>query len=195
MGTASPPKWLAVAESFLGTSELVGSAHNPVILSFLAEMRNLGAWGKGRDETAWCAAFVHYCLDKAGREGTGHALARSYIKWGVPSERKLGAIVVLKYKGNRDGGTGSRAGFHVGFLIRESAHSYRVLGGNQADTVSYRNFPKKAFELVACRWPEEAQPTKPQLSQPSQENPQPRLPAVKRTSFWDRLRDFFFRWH
>lgn len=147
--------WLQVAESYLGTKELIGADHNPVIIGWLDDMANLGPWGRGRDETPWCAAFIHGCLKEAGYEGTGHALARSYIEWGVPSELVLGAIVVLKYKGHANGGkTGSRAGLHVAFLIKENRNSWRVLGGNQRDGVNYRNFHKRSFDLLACRVPE-----------------------------------------
>ena len=150
---AAPP-WLKIAESYLGTRELVG-ADNPIILGWLDDMGNIGKWGKSRDETAWCAAFVHGVLKEAGYQGSGHALARSYIEWGVPSELTLGSIVVLKYKGSANGGTGSRAGYHVALLIRENRHSWRVIGGNQGNGVNYRNFPKRSFNLVACRRPDE----------------------------------------
>jgi len=149
-----PPRWLVIAEGELGVREFRGRRHNVRILNYLKTALNLGNWGRSRDETAWCAAFVNWCLEQAGEQGTNHALARSFIDWGYEIEPpRLGAIVVIRYGGNRDSTTGSMGGFHVGFLIREGRYSYRILGGNQRDSVSYRNFPKKAYELCAVRWP------------------------------------------
>ena len=151
---STPPRWFEIAEGELGVREVRGRRHNDRVLQYLQTALNIGKWGRERDETAWCAAFVNWCLKQAGEEGTGSALARSFVNWGVPCDDRLGAICVIKYKGHADANTGSRAGFHVGFLVRVTSHSYRILGGNQRDEVSYRNFPKRSYELIALRWPE-----------------------------------------
>jgi uncharacterized protein (TIGR02594 family) len=148
------PKWLVIAEGELGVEEIVGIRHRGRILEYLKTALNLGNWGRSRDETAWCAAFCNWCLEEAGHDGTKHALARSFINWGdVVRGERLGAIAVLRYSRNRDASTGSMGGFHVGFLIKENKYSYRILGGNQRNRVSYRNFPKRYYKLVALRWP------------------------------------------
>jgi uncharacterized protein (TIGR02594 family) len=133
--------------------ELPGKRHNPTILEYLKTALNIGHWGRSRDETPWCAAFVNWCLEEAGYEGTGHGLARKFIQWGVESEPRLGAIIVVRYKGHKDLHTGSRNGFHVGFLVHDFTHSFRILGGNQRNRVSFRNFPKRFYECRAIRWP------------------------------------------
>jgi uncharacterized protein (TIGR02594 family) len=146
--------WMVRARELIGTREIPGAKHNPVILGFLRAMRNIGEWGQSRDETAWCAAFVDHCLIWAGSEGTGHALASSYKTWGKPAKVETGAIIVIKRK--RRGGdknTGSRAGYHVGFLIRVTRNNWVILGGNQGDSVSVRYFAKSRYELVALRRP------------------------------------------
>ena len=155
MRSLSPetPKWLIVAEDELGVEEIKGLVHRGRILEYLKTALNLGNWGRGRDETPWCAAFVNWCLEQSGYAGTDNALARSFIVWGEDTTPRLGAIVVIRHKRNRDASTGSRAGFHVGFLIRETRYSYRILGGNQGNRVSYRNFPKSKYDWIACRWP------------------------------------------
>lgn len=146
--------WMIVARNLIGTKELPGKRHNKTILGFLALMKNIGRWGKSRDETPWCAAFVEYCLQQVGLEGTGNATARSYATWGRPSKIATGAITVIKRKATgSDRTTGSRAGFHVGFLVRISRHHYVILGGNQGDAVSVRYFSKKRYTLVALRRP------------------------------------------
>lgn len=150
------PRWLEIAEKELGVKEIRGRRHHPKIIEYLHTAKNLGNWGRSRDETPWCAAFVNWALHQAGEKGTEHALAASFIDWGFPSDPRLGAVCVLKYKGDRDASTGSRGGFHVGFFIHETKYSFRILGGNQADRVSYRNFPKKMYDLVALRWPSPA---------------------------------------
>lgn len=146
--------WMIPARDLVGTRELPGAKHNKVILGFLRAMRNIGRWGKSRDETPWCAAFVHHCLKEVGVEGTGHALASSYKTWGRPAKFEQGAIIVIKKKQRGgDESTGSRAGYHVGFLIRVTKHSYVILGGNQGDAVSVRYFSKRRWELSALRKP------------------------------------------
>lgn len=146
--------WMKEALLLVGTKELPGKKHNRQVLAFLRQMRNLGKWGKGRDETPWCAAFVHHVLGKCNIEGTGHALASSYKTWGRPSKFEYGAIIVIKRKrGGGDESTGSRAGYHVGFLVRCTKHHYVILGGNQGDAVSVRYFPKSRYECKAIRQP------------------------------------------
>ena len=148
------PRWLIIAEKELGVREIEGPRHEGRILEYLKTALNLGNWGRGRDETAWCAAFVNWCLEQAGYDGTKHALARSFIDWGyVVDGEPFGAVAVLRYSRNRDASTGSRGGFHVGFFIKEGKYSWRILGGNQSNSVSYRNFPKKYYQLVALRYP------------------------------------------
>ena len=153
-GIERPPPWLVVAEGELGVRELAGGRHTLRILDYLKTALNLGKWGRNRDETAWCAAFVNWCLEQAGYQGTDHALARSFIHWGSPCGLRLGAIVVIRNSRHKDVSTGSRVGYHVGFLIRENRYSYRILGGNQGNSVSYRNFPKSRYDIIATRWPE-----------------------------------------
>ena len=150
------PPWLEVAESYLGTRELKGEPDNPVILRWLKEHgKNLGAWGKNRDETPWCSVFVSGCLAEAGYQGTDHALARSYLTWGVEANYQLGSIAVVKWRGNgSDRATGSRAGFHVGFLTGVNVRSFTLLGGNQGNAVTYKRFQPRLYDLLALRFPE-----------------------------------------
>ena len=149
-----PPRWLVIAEGELGVREIRGRRHNLRILQYLKTALNLGNWGRNRDETAWCAAFVNWCLEQAGEKGTYHALARSFIDWGYEVEPpRLGSIIVVRRRLHKDASTGSRAGFHVGFLIYGGKYSYRILGGNQSDSVSYRNFSKRLYSCEAIRWP------------------------------------------
>ena len=117
-----------------GTWEWPGSEHNPRVLQYFKEIGH--AWVKD-DETAWCAAFVNWCLLQAGKPQTGKLNARSFLEYGQGTESPvLGDLVVL-WRISRDSGFG-----HVGFFVRMSANSIYILGGNQSDQVNIQKFPK-----------------------------------------------------
>ena len=147
--------WLEIAESYIGLKEIKGLGHNPTILGWLRDFgKNIGRWGKSRDETPWCAVFVSHCLASAGMSTTASALAASYATYGKPSKFNLGAVIVIKRKRTgTDKRTGSRAGYHVGFFLRETRDGFRILGGNQRNQVSRAWFSKKNYEVIAIRWP------------------------------------------
>lgn len=115
--------WMAVAEKEKGVQEVPGIGNNPRVLEYLNATRNLSAITKSRDETPWCSAFVNWCLTQAGYEGSGSALARSWMQWGHPiTTPRRGCIVVFL----RDKIYG-----HVGFYLEENATHIKALGGNQ----------------------------------------------------------------
>jgi len=149
------PEHLEIAESYLGLKEIKGVRHNPTILGWLRDFgKNIGRWGKSRDETPWCAVFVSHVLASAGYATTESALAASYATYGKPSKLIPGAVIVIKRKKTgADSATGSRAGYHVGFLLRASRGRYYILGGNQGNSVSRRWFSLKHYEVVAVRAP------------------------------------------
>lgn len=147
--------WLTIAESYVGLKEIKGVGHNPTILGWLRDFgKNIGRWGKSRDETAWCAVFVSHCLDAAGMSNTESALAVSYATYGKPSTFLTGDVIVIKRRRvGADTSTGSRAGYHVGFLLRSTKTHYLILGGNQRNRVSRVWYPKKRYECKAVRTP------------------------------------------
>lgn len=117
-----------------GNKELAGILHNPEVLKYSKETKM--RWVKD-DETAWCAIFIGWCLYKAGRQYTGQALARSYLKYGVETKKpELGDIVVL-WRVSKNSAFG-----HVGFYIREKDDQIYILGGNQSDAVNITAYPK-----------------------------------------------------
>lgn len=138
------PMWMAEAWQRLGTRERPGSRHNQDILDFF---RDAGHADVKRDEVPWCAAFVGACLKRAGHEGTGSLLARSYLDWGQVLEYgQPGAVVILSR--GQDQWTG-----HVGFWVGETEGSHILVGGNQSDAVTVAAFDKK--QLLGIRWPAE----------------------------------------
>lgn len=107
--------------------------------------------GPGRRNRDWCAAFVNYCLHRAGFSHTGSAGAASFAKrssWSFNSleEPRVGCVIVL----------GERPGSHVGFLadvtslptnprgdveVRELPRAgVLLLGGNQTQRVCENRF-------------------------------------------------------
>jgi len=54
-----------------------------------------------------------------------------------------------------DKATGSTTGFHVAFLISQSATSLFLLGGNQLDQVMQKHYPLSRWEVQGYRWPNE----------------------------------------
>ena len=117
-----------------GTKGINGVAHNKQILKYFEETGH--AWVKD-DETAWCAAFVNWCLLKAGLKQTGKLNARSFLTYGEGVDKpKIGDIVVL-WRISRNGPYG-----HVGFFVSETRDHVNILGGNQSNAVNITAFSK-----------------------------------------------------
>jgi len=146
---------LDIAESYVGLKEIKGVGHNPTILGWLRKFAdNIGRWGKSRDETPWCAVFVSHVLEAAGFASTRDARAVSYATYGRPYKFVPGAVIVIKRRRKgADKATGSRAGYHVGFLLRATKSHYYIVGGNQRNRVSRAWYSKKLYECKAIREP------------------------------------------
>jgi uncharacterized protein (TIGR02594 family) len=144
------PKWLAHARTLVGTRETPGPANNGRIMGWAARARAwLGAAYAG-DSVPWCGLFVAECMAAAGftapRAFVG-LRAKAWASWGIAIGTKatrppLGTIAVF----GRDGGG------HVGFVEGVYGNGdLSILGGNQADAVNVRRFPRT--RLIALRWP------------------------------------------
>lgn len=131
--------WVRTAEDELGQSEIVGSKHNPRIVEYHATT-TLKAKD---DETAWCASFVCWVLEKSGFKSTKSAWARDFLNYGEKlDEPQYGCIVVFK-RGTSSG--------HVGFWMGEKNGNVSVLGGNQNNKVSIKSYSKS--DVLGYRWP------------------------------------------
>lgn len=141
----APPRsgfpWLAIALAEKGTHEFPGDGDNPRVVGYL-HSTNLGTPLANQDETAWCSAFVNWCIEKAGYEGTDSAWAKSWLNWGKAITKPVaGCVAVFTRAG----------GGHVGFYMGETKTSVRVLGGNQSDEVNESLYPKS--RLLGYRLP------------------------------------------
>ncbi len=133
LGGKPDPPWLAIALAERGTREVRGGRDNPRIVEYLRST-NLRAPLAADDETPWCSAFVNWCVERSGFEGTDSAWARSWLSWGRTLEQpSRGCITVL------DRGPGSG---HVGFFVGEKGRDVELLGGNQRDAVTIATFPR-----------------------------------------------------
>lgn len=133
---AGVPKWFEIAKGEEGIKEFTGDRDNPEVVKYLKSCSKLGASLQRNDETAWCSAFVNWCVEKADFEGTESASARSWMNWGKPLVTPVvGCIVVLRRTSNPAFG-------HVGFYVKEDANRVYLLGGNQSDSVNVTTFDK-----------------------------------------------------
>jgi uncharacterized protein (TIGR02594 family) len=97
--------------------------------------------------TAWCAAFVNWCLNQAGIPHLGYATARSWLDFGTPVASPVyGCITVIR----PSRATGSTTG-HVAFFVGHQGSKIKLLGGNQGDQVSEALFAEST--VLGYRWP------------------------------------------
>jgi uncharacterized protein (TIGR02594 family) len=142
LGDMRQPAWLIHAWAELGQREIAGPKSNPRIDDFI---RTAGHPQVANDATAWCAAFVGACLERAGIAGTRSLMARSYLGWGQAiTEPQPGDIAVLSRGANPTLG-------HVGFLVGLTNESVILLGGNQSDAVTVEAFARN--RLLGVRRP------------------------------------------
>lgn len=136
--------WLVEAKRLLGVKEGVGALNNPTILDWAGD---LGIPYRG-DDVAWCGLFVAHCIGStlSNEPLPNNPLgARNWLKFGAPTTAQPGAVAVF-WRGSRNGWQG-----HVGFYAGEDATAFRILGGNQKDSVSLAWIAKD--RLLGFRWP------------------------------------------
>lgn len=122
---------IALAEQ--GQIEVPGDADNPRIVEYL-KSTTLPPELAAQDETAWCSAFVNWCVEHSGHKGTRSAAARSWLEWGKAiSIPRRGCIAVFS-RGESSG--------HVAFYMCSILHNYIVLGGNQANRVGVNDYDR-----------------------------------------------------
>jgi uncharacterized protein (TIGR02594 family) len=98
---------------------------NPIIVDFFRATR-LNPSG---DLTPWCAAFVNWCLLRAGEQGTGSASSGGFKNWHAPTDDpKPGDIVVFESTNPKLAREGKG---HVGLFVKRDGDLIFTLGGNQ----------------------------------------------------------------
>jgi len=136
--------WFQEARRLLGTREKPGSGSNPEILNWATDK----GISYASDDIPWCGLFVAHCISSTlDREPVPAALlsARAWGRFGIRTEPTAGAIMVF-WRKSPTSGLG-----HVGFYAGEDKSAYRILGGNQSNSVSLAWVLKD--RLVSARWP------------------------------------------
>jgi len=133
---------MTVAHGELGVTACAPGLSNPRITEY-HEGTNMRGYD---DKASWCSSFVNWCLAEAGIEGTGSALARSWLDWGEPlDEPRVGCVAVL-YRDDPSSWKG-----HVGFFLRIADGRIHLLGGNQLEQVREHDYPVES--VLGYRWP------------------------------------------
>jgi uncharacterized protein (TIGR02594 family) len=139
-----PLPWYDAAENLLGLKEGPGARDNPTILDWADDLDI----AYEQDSIPWCGLFVAHCVGSSLPEEPLPANplgARNWMKAGVNCNPQLGAILVF-WRVKKSGWQG-----HVGFYSGERSDAYKVLGGNQSDSVSHAWIAKN--RLLGARWP------------------------------------------
>ncbi len=89
---------------------------------------------------AWCARFVNASLAAVGQNGTGSAIANSYLRWGkaISAEMVQKGDVLVEHRGRGVDGMGGHVGFSTGRtrMGRNGELELEMLGGNTNDQVA-----------------------------------------------------------
>ena len=100
-----------------------------------------------RKITAWCAAFVNWCLSQADAPHLGYATAKSWLEFGTPVAHPVyGCLTIIKPSLS----TGRTTG-HVAFFVKYKGNNVILLGGNQHGAVSEVPFGESM--VLGYRWP------------------------------------------
>lgn len=143
LSTEKSPKLLVEAVKLLGTKEVVGKTHNPVIMGWAKELGLSKVYTA--DEIPWCGLAIAYAVHKAGLEVVAKPLwALNWAKFGTKvTTPMLGDILTFK----RDGGG------HVGIYVGEDKDCYHVLGGNQGNAMSVTRIVKsRLYQARRTAW-------------------------------------------
>lgn len=143
---AGMPRWLRIAFDQMnqGVQEIPGAAHDPAIVSYLASTSIGPEYHK--DETAWCSAFVNWCIEQSGLQGTNGANARSWVEYGDAVEVPEQGDIVVFWREHPNSAFG-----HVGFFLDEDDDHIQLLGGNQTKpesglgAVCIKAYPRRQF--------------------------------------------------
>lgn len=139
------PKMIIEGLKIYGTKEIVGPAHNPVILQWAEEI-GIGGIYKA-DETPWCGLAHAYVAFKAGKsldplKSWDLLRALKWAEWGLKIDvPMLGDTLVFKRPG----------GGHVGCYVFETKTTYGCMGGNSGNEYKIVEIAKS--RLVAARRP------------------------------------------
>lgn len=136
-----------MANRYIGTRELPGGRHNPLVVGML---QMFATWVRD-DETAWCGAFAGFVAFSQGFEVPGPEKwsplrARYWLTTGdaVPLSNASGNCVVVfkRGRGYQPGNNVLDAPGHVAIYESHDDRHVTVIGGNQRNRVSRARYPR-----------------------------------------------------
>jgi uncharacterized protein (TIGR02594 family) len=134
--------WFDHALTVEGMNEIKDGKVNPLV----TEMFSYTSYKTKRNEP-WCAAFICWCLGKTGFANPATAAAKGFSNYGVSSDYKRGAIIVMRHPSGQH---------HVTFFdswIDEKNKLAKCYGGNQANSAKYSTYDFKSEKILGVRWP------------------------------------------
>lgn len=134
--------WMDQLLTVLGQTEIVNGKVNPLV----TEMFSYTSY-KTKLNQPWCSAGICWALAKSGFANPATAAAVGFSKYGVASDYKKGAIIVMKHPSG---------GHHVTIFdhwVDEKNKIASCLGCNQADSVKYSNYDFNREKILGVRWP------------------------------------------
>lgn len=141
-----------LAQRYVGTKEVPGTADNPTILAWL---KLDGDWPQ-HDEVPNCSAFVNYVAWLLRLPRSKSLLARSWLRVGeaidlAVAEPGFDVVIFQRGPGTQPGPEVVDAPGHVGWYAGREPDNGRilVLGANQDDEVSVAAYP--SFRLLGIR--------------------------------------------
>jgi uncharacterized protein (TIGR02594 family) len=141
------PVWLREARRFMGLMEIAGARSNPTIMGWAKAAGGWIASYFNNDDIPWCGLFMAHIMGATlpnERLPSNPLAAKSWAKFGRPlNVPSLGCVLVFSRSG----------GGHVGLYVGETMTAYRVLGGNQSNSVSLTWIDKERLVEGGMRWP------------------------------------------
>lgn len=149
------PPWLSVARIELDKGieeDKAPGGSNPEIEKYFQAT----SFGSAKDDTAWCAAFVSWCMANSGNDrvvagNRRSARASDWLGWGFSVGRPvIGAVAVTRPLVAGSSG-------HVGFVVGTDDKTAKVtlLAGNQKNANGDDAVCEKTFnrvDIVGYRW-------------------------------------------
>lgn len=132
------PRMVSTALDLYGTHEIGGTANNPTIIAWAAEVGVAAEYTA--DSIPWCGLFMAIVAKRSDYAPPTHPLwALNWATFGTQEHQPLlGDVLVFV----RDGGG------HVGLYIGEDSQAYHVLGGNTADAVQIARIDKSRLKTA-----------------------------------------------
>ena len=138
--TSKTLKEVFMEEAASGITEVSGRESNSRIIEYFSTTTIKAT----DDAVPWCSAMMNWAVNQIGMTGTDSAASASWAKWGEALKKPADGCIIGFI---REDGSG-----HVGIYIGEDQYNYKILGGNQSDTVKISNFAKTKDDEGTRTW-------------------------------------------